>query len=467
MSVYQNINGTLTRIDASDLVQLAAVDTEGILGGTPGATTNGQTLVDQLAADDVQAQTDIGQIKTDLSDYHVVPSRNICPNKATSTTLFGVTFTVREDGSIATSGVSTGYGNYVVAQKEALLPLLSYVGQEVIASGCPEGGSYSGDTPDTYRMNFTSLDGIDSDIKTDKGDEVRFTVGDFRNFINNAMITIRIGSVGVDMNGKVFKPMIRLATETDSTYEPPYVCMRDGKLDIADYAVNGAINHFNNTIITQTVNTVVWTKNDTTKKLTANGTATGGNSTVYADVTLAAGTWYVTGCPNINVEGDTKCGTQIYLASSPWTTLGWDYGDGVTITLNAETTIRVQPVIFQNKQVSASSCVFELMVSNIKGAPYVPYAMTNAELTAGFIKCSKYDFSYTASTVAKNTQSVQVTVNEPRARIIAMWVDCASTNDRGSCNYVDSNKIAYVLITNEMGHGSAIPFNGHLYVLYI
>lgn len=72
MSVLQNINGSLYRMDASDLVQLAAVDTEGILGGTPGATTNGQTLVDQLAADDVQAQSDIGTLQSDKAEAFTI-----------------------------------------------------------------------------------------------------------------------------------------------------------------------------------------------------------------------------------------------------------------------------------------------------------------------------------------------------------------------------------------------------------
>ena len=186
-----------------------------------------------LTASNVQGAIDevnenVETVNSDLSNEidarSILGAHNILPNTATSTTLNGVTFTVRDDGSIATSGTSMAKFNYVVAQKDILKSLLKYVGKEVILTGCPEGGympdpEIDPDPNDTYRLNAISLVGTDGDIRSDIGDGVKFTVGDFSNFINDAIVAIRIGNSGVNMNGKVFKPMIRLASDEDDTYQ--------------------------------------------------------------------------------------------------------------------------------------------------------------------------------------------------------------------------------------------------------
>lgn len=162
MSVYQNINGTLYRMDASDLVQLAAVDTEGILGGAPGATTNGQTLVDQLAADDVQAQTDIGQIKTDLSDLddekldiadeQVLGAWNLAKITVSTQTINGATFTVNADKSITVTKSSAGANDATLYTSDIFDV---EAGRTYYLSGCPAGGAASG----SYRIIYQEYDG--------------------------------------------------------------------------------------------------------------------------------------------------------------------------------------------------------------------------------------------------------------------------------------------------------------------
>lgn len=223
MSVYQNINGTLARMDASDLVQLAAVDTEGILGGTPGATTNGQTLVDQLAADDVQAQTDIGQIKTDLLDYlprseqRVLGSKNLLPITATSQTVSGITWTVYRDSrgrvtSIVANGTATARSNLstdVVVEQEHLN---QYGQQRYILSGCPSGGSAS-----TYYLYLHpgKTNGSWNPAVADVGNGVSFEYdGQTKIFCACTIMS------GVTVSNLVYKPMIRLASDPDDTYVP-------------------------------------------------------------------------------------------------------------------------------------------------------------------------------------------------------------------------------------------------------
>ena len=212
MSVLQNINGSLYRMDASDLAQLAAVDTEGILGGTPGATTNGQTLVDQLAADDVQAQTDIGQIKTDLSDQagaisaivNVYGSKNILDNNTPSKTENGVTFTVNNDKSVT---VSTGDGG---ATADTAFDILSYN----IPAGSYTASGITGGSTSTYLMlvynnNYTDVTYVQS------GDTPLTLTG---NYMRRIRILIKSGQVLT--TPIVFYPMIRDARIKDPTYAP-------------------------------------------------------------------------------------------------------------------------------------------------------------------------------------------------------------------------------------------------------
>ena len=222
MSVYQNINGTLTRMDASDLVQIAAVDTEGILGGTPGATTDGQTLVDRLAADDVQAQTDIGQIKTDLSDEvetrAALGAHNVCPNNATDVTKNNVAFTVLSDKKIqaVVNSTTSGYTQVVLNSDimSSLLPDVPY-----ILSGAPvkpAGASYRNYRLTIRRTSDTTI------IATTEGNETSGA----QFIITTAMAQgdTYYWELGIFENTTaqtiVFEPMIRLASDTDHTYAP-------------------------------------------------------------------------------------------------------------------------------------------------------------------------------------------------------------------------------------------------------
>lgn len=255
MSVLQNINGSLYRMDASDLVQLAAVDTEGILGGTPGATTNGQTLVDQLAADDVQAQTDIGQIKTDLSDYHVVPSRNKLKLKfsvavANNTgvgmgTWNGYTYTINS----LTVTFSVDSGGYITSINVNGTPSANTIlvihdrntDDNLIPAGSYYGMAHCDAFPaNTFVRFFTTRSGsayVYGDVTS--GSAISMTVqnGDVMGMLLN------IETNGSPINLTVY-PMVETAADyaVDSSFEPYYVCMRDGMFPRAEQMVLGAKN---------------------------------------------------------------------------------------------------------------------------------------------------------------------------------------------------------------------------------
>ena len=124
-----------------------------------------------------------------------------------SLTYNGITFTVRSDGSVNVNGTATANSSlyFVNLGTNALAPYLTS-GTQYIVSGCPSGGSGS-----TYSLQIE----VNGSWKTDLGSGVSFTYtsgGEDR-----AQIYIASGTT---ISNKVFYPMIRLASETDATYEP-------------------------------------------------------------------------------------------------------------------------------------------------------------------------------------------------------------------------------------------------------
>lgn len=115
-----------------------------------------------------------------------------------------LTYVVNADGSITVNGTADAASNLpnilVPADKEKV-PAGSY-----ILSGCPAGGSST-----KYRIVLKK----GTTYYTDTGSGVAFTINQGENY----EIYIRYNS-GVVFNNLTFKPMIRLATETDDTYEP-------------------------------------------------------------------------------------------------------------------------------------------------------------------------------------------------------------------------------------------------------
>lgn len=373
MSVYQNINGTLTRMDASDLVQLAAVDTEGILGGTPGATTDGQTLVDQLAADDVQAQTDIGQIKTDLPNYltitdeQVLGAWNLQPNRVSTQTIGEVTFTHNSDGTISynsNGSAVSGTREYVITVRSGKIGDLNFLKNGVYyLSG--------GISSQVKLVPFSTQNNAYARYGEDTGNGLRFTVNGESASADGAyvglVLQIRTGGA---VSG-IVKPMIALKPNM------PYVPYVPTNRECMSYAVNGKIgakNFANNTAATVTNNGVTFTVN-ADKTVTATNTASGGNAICSFNVTLDAGSYILTG------GVDTNRFIQLYLAASPYTTVGYDTGRGLSFSVASRTTYTL--LIGINNGTAADGCVFKPMIrlASDTDATYVPYAMTNAELT--------------------------------------------------------------------------------------
>ena len=128
--------------------------------------------------------------------------KNKLKTSATTQTINGVTFTVNDDGTVSLSGTSTGRANFSMPLS---VPL---VDGDYILSGCPSGGS--GNT--YYQQAYAS--GSGRGVDTGNGVALVSPTSE----ITRIVITIRNADINTD--GLVFKPMIRLATETDATYAP-------------------------------------------------------------------------------------------------------------------------------------------------------------------------------------------------------------------------------------------------------
>ncbi len=115
-----------------------------------------------------------------------------------------LTYVVNADGSITVNGTADGTSTLPDILHPAdteKVPAGSY-----ILSGCPEGGASN-----TYRLVLKK----GTTYYTDTGSGAAFTINRGENY----EIYIRYNS-GTVFNNLTFKPMIRLATETDDTYEP-------------------------------------------------------------------------------------------------------------------------------------------------------------------------------------------------------------------------------------------------------
>lgn len=127
-----------------------------------------------------------------------VLGKNWLQNTAQSRTDAGLTYTVNDNKSVTVNGNATGLSIVKVGS-------FKNTDRDLILSGCPSGGSNS-----TYKLSYyhetTQVNDFGNGVTLPKNDltyEVRIVIYG-----------------GTTINNLTFKPMIRLASITDATYEP-------------------------------------------------------------------------------------------------------------------------------------------------------------------------------------------------------------------------------------------------------
>lgn len=150
-------------------------------------------------------------LTNEITTRATLGAHNLLRNLAVSQVINGVTFTVNSDGTVT---VSTGSGGATADTNFYLNPSTQtwvnpdYPYGNYILSGCPSGGSAG-----TYRLALSR-----------QGATSVFDSGSGASFTHSSGVTslaiIQVFSGAVITTPITFKPMIRLASDSDSTYVP-------------------------------------------------------------------------------------------------------------------------------------------------------------------------------------------------------------------------------------------------------
>ena len=141
-------------------------------------------------------------------------AKNLLANTASSTSINNVTFTVNADGSVTVntgSGGASANAELTIMQNNKDIPN----GGGIVLSGCPAGGAN-----DKYFL-FARIGNDDGDTYAGGVDDYGSSsnIPSYNKSTQHIRFGIRIIS-GQQVSNLTFKPMVRLATDPDSTYAP-------------------------------------------------------------------------------------------------------------------------------------------------------------------------------------------------------------------------------------------------------
>lgn len=124
--------------------------------------------------------------------------KNLMPPPTTSETVYGVTYTPLEDGTVVANGTATSWASYNYKRDFMLEP------GEYVLSGSPNiAGAYI--TIIMGAISFNSLDGRSS----------TFTIEE------RTLVTLRLSArAGTVLDNAIYRPMLRRTSETDPEFEP-------------------------------------------------------------------------------------------------------------------------------------------------------------------------------------------------------------------------------------------------------
>lgn len=245
--------------------------------------------------DDASAEPLIDIMLEGESQQATRSGKNFLENTGVSNTINGVTFTINDDKTILVDGNNDGTANSSFIINNYSLKAGTY-----ILNGCPSGGSST-----TYRLAIQKTSGW-SILGLDTGSgSKQFTIDE----ATNIQVAIFIQK-GQTISNLLFKPMIRLSSIIDDTYEQYGVMPSpDYRSEIENLEGENICPSLNTT---RTINGVTFTKNKD-GSITMNGTATA--ETTYP----------------INVNTTTNTRTVLLKANSKYRMLS-SYESGKYIT---------------------------------------------------------------------------------------------------------------------------------------
>lgn len=388
--------------------------------------------------------TAIGGIpEEELRDTVGWTGKNLLENIATTQTVNGITFTVNSDKSITVNGTASADTQLHICSNTT-----AFNDKDLVMSGCPSGGSEN-----TYEMFMRVADSADVYIRNihDTGNGARL-ISDIRpTGTNLARIAIFIKS-GYTANNLVFHPMLRLASIADATYEPYHESVEQCKFDRAEQRVLGAKNLLPLEISkVKAMNEAgTWSGNSYTRKgityncnvvngfitqITASGTASE-DAVIDLLKTPAEGAFMrrnvtLSGCP-FGGSTSTYFVNAYRIASTDGSTgTKEDTGNGVTFDfLNDGSGTKASISIVIRGGITANNLVFApmLRLASDPDNTYVPYAMTNKELTDSLDGWTATAQVANGEVTFSGLDDTQGWGYDPR-----IWVDNNSTNLNPYC----------------------------------
>lgn len=323
--------------------------------------------------------------KLSYADNDILGAKNLLKNNAISQTINGVTFTVNADGSVKVNGTATGDTTIRLVDTRNQNKSL-YKGQRVILSkglnamvantniwfNCYDGN--------TFLRTLGSAQGI----LTSESDP--FTV-DYSDY-DGISIGITISN-GITVSNIIFYPMLRLATDTGSTYQPyaeTNYTLTQNKMSYVDNGILGAKNLWIPNSATGSGSGLTWTS-DEDGIITVTGQNTGQVSYyigILSHLILPKGTYIFSGCPTNSLN------MSLFVRPNSTTQAIWGQDDGDSpkvMTLTEDTD--VMGYIRVGEGVNVGTQVFKPMITLVSDAQsnyanFRPYAMTNRKLTEAY-----------------------------------------------------------------------------------
>lgn len=283
-------------------------------------------------------------------------AKNLFKNTASSST----NVTVNSDGTVI---VDTADAELTANLSKTIGSFSGVSGEKYILSGCPSGGSSS-----TWRITL-------SGVAYDYGDGFEFTAD---GQAHSVIVWVKSGQTISDL---VFKPMIRSASITDSTFVPYAPTNRelyDDQLQqeaaIGDVANSGAKNLWKLTIPSSLPSGFTITE-DTDGGYIFNGTAGTSGVTCTTNVRFKSGKSYIlSGCPS----GGSDSSYRIDILRGQ--NSNFCYGDPIIVDRFTTTEYPVRVRIAPNYQCDNLKFYPMLRYADISDDTFVPYAPTNREL---------------------------------------------------------------------------------------
>lgn len=309
-----------------------------------------------------------GVTEEELRDTVGWTGKNLIPYPFVQTTKTenGITFTDNGDGTISASGTATARANFnCFTNIRGLIGAGTY-----IISGCPANGSN-----EKYRCQlWNSTKNVGAN---DFGNGASAVVDD------NDELTVQLSVFSGTTVNLTFKPMLRKASISDPTYEPYHETVEYSKFDRSEQRVLGAKNWFNTSTLISKGTGVELTITEDGKTIRVNNTTAGTYKMVTFQMPVEKNVDYLFTSDVTVTNGHALVGIADTSGTDIKTQTPTNNKIAITFNSGNRSAIRVK-LLCTTSTSEVGDVTYTNNMLRLASDPdntYVPYAMTNRELT--------------------------------------------------------------------------------------